>query len=180
VLGAMVWVFQQGHLSGLLGFTPTPLSITMPLLMFCLTFGLSMDYEVMLLGRITELHRAGADTETAVATGLARTGRIMTTGAALLAITFFAFVSSKVSFIQLLGLGSGLAIVLDATLVRGVLVPALMRLMGSANWWAPRPLAALHARFGLSEAGAPEASIAPAPAPAHPTHDHPREPAYAD
>jgi len=151
VLGAMVWVFQDGHLSGALGFTPQPLSITMPLLMFCVAFGLSMDYEVFLLGRIKEQHDAGADNATAVAAGLERTGRIVTTAAALLAITFFAFVSSKVSFIQLFGLGSGLAVVLDATLVRGVLVPALMRLLGRANWWAPRPLRALHRRFGLSE-----------------------------
>jgi RND superfamily putative drug exporter len=132
----------------------------MPLLMFCLAFGLSMDYEVMLLGRIKEQHDAGADTAAAVATGLERTGRIMTTAAALLAVTFFAFVSSKVSFIQMLGLGSGLALVLDATLVRGILVPALMRLMGRANWWAPRPLTALHRRIGLSE-GAPEGSRRP-------------------
>jgi len=151
VVGAMVWVFQDGHLSGLLGFTPAPLSITMPLLMFCVAFGLSMDYEVFLLGRIKEQHDAGADTATAVASGLERTGRIVTTAAALLAITFFAFVSSKVSFIQMFGLGTGLAIVLDATLVRGVLVPALMRIMGSANWWAPHPLKRLHARIGLSE-----------------------------
>jgi len=153
VIGAMVWVFQEGHLSGVLGFTPGPLSITIPLLMFCVAFGLSMDYEVFLLGRIKEQHDAGADTATAVASGLERTGRIVTTAAALLAITFFAFATSRVNFIQLFGLGTGLAVVLDATLVRGVLVPALMRIMGRANWWAPRPLKALHARFGLSEGG---------------------------
>ncbi|HEX2808302.1 MAG TPA: MMPL family transporter, partial [Kineosporiaceae bacterium] len=159
VVGAMVWVFQDGHLSGVLGFTPMPMSITMPLLMFCVAFGLSMDYEVFLLGRIKELHDAGADTATAVSGGLERTGRIVTTAAALLAITFFAFVSSRVSFIQLFGLGSGLAIVLDATLVRGVLVPALMRIMGAANWWAPHPLRRLHSRIGLSE---PTGTAAPA------------------
>jgi RND superfamily putative drug exporter len=153
VIGAMVWVFQDGNLSGLLGFTPGPLSITMPLLMFCVTFGLSMDYEVFLIGRIKELHDEGADTAAAVAGGLERTGRIVTTAAALLAITLFAFVSSRVSFIQLFGLGSGLAVVLDATLVRGVLVPALMRVMGSANWWAPAPLRRLHRRIGLAESG---------------------------
>jgi RND superfamily putative drug exporter len=164
VVGAMVWVFQDGHLSGVLGFTPMPLSITMPLLMFCVAFGLSMDYEVFLLARIKELHDAGADTATAVSGGLERTGRIVTTAAALLAITFFAFVSSKVSFIQMFGLGSGLAIVLDATLVRGVLVPALMRLMGAANWWAPHPLKRLHNRIGFSEpSGLPAPGAAPAP-----------------
>jgi RND superfamily putative drug exporter len=159
VLGAMVWVFQEGHLADLLGFTPTPLTLTMPLLMFCVAFGLSMDYEVFLLGRIKEQHDAGADTTTAVAVGLERTGRIVTTAAALLAITFFAFVSSRVSFIQMFGLGSGLAVVLDATLVRGVLVPALMRVMGSANWWAPAPLRRLHLRFGLSEADGPDLPV---------------------
>ncbi len=162
VLGTMVWIFQDGHLAGLLGFTPMPLNITMPLLMFCVAFGLSMDYEVFLLGRIKEYHDAGADTATAVAAGLERTGRIVTTAAALLAITMFAFVSSRVSFIQMFGLGTGLAIVLDATLVRGVLVPALMRLMGRYNWWAPAPLRRLHARIGLTETAAPP----PAPAPA--------------
>ena len=159
VLGAMVWIFQQGHLSGLLDFTATPLTITMPLLMFCVAFGLSMDYEVFLLGRITEEHRAGADTVTAVSTGLERIGRLVSVAAALLAITFFAFASSKVSFIQMFGLGSGLAIVLDATLVRGVLVPALMRIMGPVNWWAPAPLARLHRRIGLRE----EIEVRPAP-----------------
>jgi RND superfamily putative drug exporter len=167
VLGAMVWIFQQGHLSGLLGFTPTPLTITMPLLMFCVAFGLSMDYEVFLLGRITEEHNAGADTATAVSVGLERIGRLVSTAAALLAITFFAFASSKVSFIQMFGLGSGLAIVLDATLVRGVLVPALMRIMGPLNWWAPRPLARLHARIGLREDTASRpATVRPIPVPA--------------
>jgi RND superfamily putative drug exporter len=151
VVGAMVWIFQEGHLSGLLGFTPLPLTITMPLLMFCVAFGLSMDYEVFLLGRIKEQHDAGADTVTAVAVGLERTGRIVTTAAALLAVTLFAFVSSRVSFIQMFGLGTGLAVVLDATLVRGVLVPSLMRVMGSVNWWAPGPLRRLHARIGVAE-----------------------------
>jgi RND superfamily putative drug exporter len=133
--------------------------------MFCLAFGLSMDYEVMLLGRIKEQHDAGADNATAVATGLERTGGIMTTAAALLAITFFSFVSSEVSFLQMLGLGSGLAIVLDATLVRGVLVPALMRVMGEVNWWAPAPLRALHARIGLSEGPSGDAAPLPSPRP---------------
>jgi RND superfamily putative drug exporter len=151
VIGTLTWVFQDGHLSGLLGFTPMPLSLAMVLLMFCVSFGLSMDYEVFLLGRIKERHDAGADTVTAVSDGLARTGRIVSTAAALLAITFFAFLVSDVSFLQMFGLGAGLAVVLDATLVRGVLVPALMRLMGAANWWAPGPLRRLHDRFGLSE-----------------------------
>jgi len=154
VLGSMVWVFQDGHGSGLLDFTPLPLTLTMPILMFCVAFGLSMDYEVFLLARIRELHEAGATTAEAVGGGLARTGRIVTAAAVLLAVTMFAFTTSKVNFIQMFGLGTGLAIVIDATLVRGVLVPALMRLLGAANWWAPKPLRIVYRRFGLREAEA--------------------------
>jgi len=164
VYGAMVFVFQEGHLSGLLGFTPTgTIAITMPILMFCIAFGLSMDYEVFLLSRIKEEHDRTGDTTGAVALGLARTGRIVSSAAALVAIVFVAFGTafgtSKVALIQLLGLGTALAVLLDATLVRGLLVPAFMRLAGRANWWAPRPLRRLHARVGLREAP-------PAPAPA--------------
>ncbi|WP_165036383.1 MMPL family transporter, partial [Candidatus Protofrankia californiensis] len=149
VLGAAVWIFQDGHLSGALGFLPGPLDTSMPVLLFCIAFGLSMDYEVFLLSRIKEEHDRGVPNTEAVATGLARTGRIVTTAAALLAVTFVAFGTSSVTFIQMFGIGTALAIVLDATLIRGVLVPAFMRLAGNANWWAPRPLRALHARIGL-------------------------------
>jgi RND superfamily putative drug exporter len=152
VFGVLVWIFQEGHLSGLLGFTPTPTTMTMLPLLFCITFGLSMDYEVFLLSRIKELHDAGHDDHEAVVGGLARTGRIITTAAALLAITFFATGLSKVSFIQMFGIGCGLAILIDATLVRGVLVPAFMRLAGTANWYAPGFLRRLHRRIGLAEA----------------------------
>ncbi len=155
VFGAMVWIFQDGHLKDLLGFTPAPISTTMPLLLFCIAFGLSMDYEVFLLSRIKELHDAGATNTEAVTGGLARTGRIVTTAAALLAVTFFAIGFSKVSFIQMFGIGTGIAIVVDATLIRGVLVPAFMRLAGDANWWAPRRLRRLHRRIGATEAPAP-------------------------
>jgi RND superfamily putative drug exporter len=155
VFGAMVWIFQYGHLSGLLGFTPVPTSTTMPLLLFCIAFGLSMDYEVFMLSRIKELHDAGVPNTAAVAGGLARTGRIVTTAAALMAVTFFAFGTSKVSFIQMFGIGTALAILVDATLIRGVLVPSFMRLAGDANWWSPAPLRRLHDRFGLSEVPAP-------------------------
>jgi RND superfamily putative drug exporter len=165
VFGAMVWIFQYGHLSGLLAFTPLPTSTTMPLLLFCIAFGLSMDYEVFMLSRIKELHDAGESNTEAVAGGLARTGRIVTTAAALLAVTFFAFATSKVSFIQMFGIGTGLAILVDATLIRGVLVPAFMRLAGDANWWSPRALRRLHDRIGLSEGAAtaprPEAESVP-------------------
>ena len=156
VYGAMVWLFQEGHLAGFLGFTPTgTIDTSMPVLLFCIAFGLSMDYEVFLLSRIKEEHDRTGDTVAAVATGLERTGRIVTTAAALLAIVFLAFATSKVSFIQLFGIGTALAIVVDATLIRALLVPAFMRLAGRANWWAPRPLRRLHDRIGLSEARVP-------------------------
>jgi RND superfamily putative drug exporter len=155
--GAMVWVFQEGHLSGLLGFTSTGyLVANMVILMFCLAFGMSMDYEVFLLSRIREEWVNSDHTEAAnrraVSLGLARTGRIVTAAAALMAIVFAAMVGSKVAFMQLFGLGLTLAVLADATLVRGILVPAFMRLMGRWNWWAPKPLVRLHERFGLSEA----------------------------
>jgi RND superfamily putative drug exporter len=128
----------------------------MVILMFCLAFGMSMDYEVFLLSRIREeWTRSGHthdDNTRSVALGLARTGRIVTAAAALMAIVFAAMVSSTVEFMQLFGLGLTIAVLTDATLVRGVLVPSFMRLMGRANWWAPRPLVRLHDRFGLSEA----------------------------
>lgn len=151
-LGLMVFVFQDGHFSGLLGFTPAPLDVSMLLLLFCITFGLSMDYEVFVISRIKELHDRGATTEQAVVEGLARTGRLVTTAAALISISFLAFVTSDVRFIQFFGLGAGLAILIDATLVRGVLVPVAMRLLGPAAWFAPKPLRVVHARFGLAEA----------------------------
>ncbi|MFI2475342.1 MMPL family transporter [Nocardia xishanensis] len=151
-LGLMVFVFQDGHLSGLLGFTPAPLDVSMLLLLFCITFGLSMDYEVFVISRIKEMHDKGASTHDAVVEGLARTGRLVTTAAALISISFLAFVTSDVRFIQFFGLGAGLAILIDATLVRGVLVPVAMRLLGRAAWFAPRPLRLVHARIGLAEA----------------------------
>ncbi len=152
--GAMVWIFQYGNGSDFLGFTATgTLDVSMPILMFCIAFGLSMDYEVFLLSRIKEEYdRTGNNTE-AVALGLERTGRIVTAAAALLAITFVAFATSGVSFIKMFGLGLALAVVMDATIIRGLLVPAVMRLAGDANWWAPAPLRRLHQRIGLSESG---------------------------
>ncbi|MDQ2624134.1 MAG: MMPL family transporter, partial [Actinomycetota bacterium] len=151
--GAMVWVFQEGHLSGLLGFTSTgTLELGVPVLMFCVAFGLSMDYEVFLLSRIKEVYAATGDNTLAVARGLQRTGAIITAAAGLLAVVFIAFAFSGVTTIKLLGLGIALAVVMDATLVRGLLVPAVMRLAGEWNWWAPAPLRRLHERFGLHEA----------------------------
>ncbi len=151
-LGLMVFIFQDGHLSGLLGFTPAPLDVSMLLLLFCITFGLSMDYEVFVISRIKELHDQGVPSVRAVTEGLGRTGRLVTTAAALISISFLAFVTSDVRFIQFFGLGAGLAILIDATLVRGVLVPVAMRLLGGAAWFAPRPLRLVHARLGLAEA----------------------------
>ncbi|MCX5192833.1 MMPL family transporter [Streptomyces sp. NBC_00249] len=140
VLGAMVWIFQTGHLSGLLGFTPGPLSTTMPVLLFCIVFGLSVDYEVFVLARIKEAHDAGEDDATSIVTGISRTGGMVTTAGALLAFTLLSFGTSQVSLLQFFGIGAGLGVLLDATLVRGVLVPALMRLAGGLNWWAPKAL----------------------------------------
>jgi RND superfamily putative drug exporter len=155
VLGVSVWIFQDGHLAGLFDFAPGPLDTAMPVLLFCIAFGLSMDYEMFLLSRVKEAHDAGASNTEAVATGLARTGRLVTTVAALLAVTFIAFATGSVRFMQMFGLGTALAILLDASLVRGILVPSFMRLAGGANWWAPRPLRALHARIGLAESSSP-------------------------
>jgi RND superfamily putative drug exporter len=142
--GAMVWVFQDGHLSGLLGGVGATgyLNASMPVLMFCIAFGLSMDYEVFLLSRIKEEwdssdHTVAANTA-AVATGVERTGRIITAAAALISIVFIAIGTSQISFIKMFGVGMALAVLMDATLVRGILVPSFMRLAGKANWWAPR------------------------------------------
>ena len=158
--GVAVWVFQQGHLSGLLGFTPSGyLDVSTLLLMFCLAFGLSMDYQVFLLSRIREEFDLCGDTTAAVAMGLERTGRIVTTAAALLAIVFIALGTSSVGLLKLLGGGIAVALILDATLIRALLLPALMRLLGSFNWWAPAPLRRLHARIGFSESAGPSPSV---------------------
>jgi RND superfamily putative drug exporter len=123
----------------------------MPPLLIVIAFAVSMDYEVFLISRIKELHDQGATNTEAVTGGLARTGRIVSTAAGLLSVTFFAFGLSKISFIQFFGIGSGVAILVDATIVRGVLVPAVMRLVGEHIWWAPRPLRRFHHRFGMQE-----------------------------
>jgi putative drug exporter of the RND superfamily len=150
--GAMVWIFQDGHLSGVLDFTATgSLNAAMPILMFCVAFGLSMDYEVMLLSRIKEEHDNGSDSVRSVAVGLERTGRILTAAAVLIAVVMIAFATSRVSFIKLFGVGLTLAVLADAFLIRGTLVPAFMRLAGDWNWWAPGPLRRFHDRWGVSE-----------------------------
>jgi putative drug exporter of the RND superfamily len=151
--GAMVWIFQDGNLSGLLDFTATgTLDTSMPILMFCIAFGLSMDYEVFLLSRIKEEYDRSGDNTASVAMGLERTGRIVTAAAALLSVVFIAFATSGITFIKMFGVGMALAVIMDATLIRAALVPAFMRLAGNANWWAPGPLRRLHDRIGLREA----------------------------
>lgn len=154
--GLVVWVFQEGNGADLLGFTATGLTDTaMPILMFCVAFGLSMDYEVFLLSRIKEEHDRHGDNDLAVVSGLEKTGRLITAAALLLSITFFAFATSGVTFIKLFGLGLAVAVLVDAFVVRSLLVPALMKLAGEWNWWAPGPLRRVHERFGISEAETP-------------------------
>jgi uncharacterized membrane protein YdfJ with MMPL/SSD domain len=147
--GLMVLVFQDGHLEGLLGFrSQGAIESSQPVLLFAVAFGLSTDYGVFLLGRIKELHDRGASNEEAVALGLQRTGRIVTFAAALMVIAIGCFVTSRIVFIKQLGFGTAVAVLIDATIVRALLVPALMRLLGDWNWWAPRPLARLHVPSG--------------------------------
>jgi uncharacterized membrane protein YdfJ with MMPL/SSD domain len=156
--GALAWVFQDGHL-GALGTTPSgTLEVNMPLLMFCVAFGLSMDYEVFLVSRIREYwlqsDRTRAGNDESVALGVARTGRVITAAAVVMSISFAGLIAAQVSFMRMFGVGLTLAVLVDATLVRTVLVPAFMHIVGRWNWWAPRPLMWLHERFGLSESGA--------------------------
>jgi len=153
--GVVVWIFQQGHLSGLLQFTPTGfIDPTMPILMLAIIFGLSTDYEVFLLSRVRERYDQTGDNADAVATGLQRTGGVITSAALLLVIVIGAFSASGITFIKLLGVGMIVALVIDASIVRVLLVPATMRLLGRANWWAPGPLRRLYARYGIRESDA--------------------------
>ncbi|GAA1307538.1 MMPL family transporter [Saccharothrix xinjiangensis] len=161
--GALVWIFQDGHLSGLLGFTPTGMiEPSMPILVFAIIFGLSMDYEVFLLSRVREHYEVTGDNEEAVARGLSSTGGLITNAALLFVIVVAAFSLSGITFIKLIGVGMFIAVVVDATIVRALVVPAAMKLAGRANWWAPKPLRALHARFGIREGEVPAASTATA------------------
>ncbi|MFI8182908.1 MMPL family transporter [Actinacidiphila glaucinigra] len=156
MFGAVVWVFQDGHLSGLLDFTATgSIETTLPVLMFCVAFGLSMDYGVFLLSRIKEEHDRTGDHRAAVVFGVRRTGGLITAAAVILAVVMVAIGTSRIANTKMLGLGIALAVLMDAMVVRTLLVPAVMRLTGRATWWAPRPLKALHDRFGLSEGGDP-------------------------
>ncbi|SOD86445.1 MMPL family transporter [Streptomyces sp. Ag109_G2-15] len=152
MFGAVVWVFQDGHLSGALGFTSTgSIETTLPVLMFCVAFGLSMDYGVFLLSRIKEEYDRTGDHNEAVRHGLQRTGGLITAAAVILAVVMVAIGTSRVTNTKMLGLGIALAVLMDAMVVRSLLVPAIMRLTGRATWWAPAPLRRFHQRFGLSE-----------------------------
>lgn len=151
-LGLLVWIFQDGNAKWLVGdFTVTGALDTSTLVLVAIVaFGLSMDYELFLLSRIKEEHDAGADTITSVTVGLQKSGRIITAAAVLIAIVFACFITSGVTSIKMLGFGIAFAIILDATVVRGLLVPALMRIAGDWNWWAPAPLRRLHKKIGLA------------------------------
>ena len=153
--GAMVWIFQDGHL-GAFGTAATgTLVVNIPVLLFCIAFGLSMDYEVFLVSRIREYwlasSRGPADNDQSVALGLAHTARVITAAALIMSISFAALIAAHVSFMRMFGVGLTLAVLADATLVRMLLVPAFMHVMGRLNWWAPKPLSRLHERFGISE-----------------------------
>jgi RND superfamily putative drug exporter len=150
--GALVWIFQDGHLQNLLGFQSTgSIDAIQPILIFAIAFGLSMDYEVFLLSRIKERYDETGDNRAAVSSGIQRTGRLITSLALLMAVVFGAFGTSKIISIQEIGIGLAIAVIIDATLVRMLLVPATMRLLGKWNWWAPAPLRAIWRWVGLSE-----------------------------
>jgi RND superfamily putative drug exporter len=154
--GALVWIFQEGHLAGFLGFDSVgALDLWMPVLILIFAFGLSMDYEVFLLSRIKEVHDETGDSDLAVAVGLQRSGRIITSAAFLIVIVFAGFAAGEVLAIKQLGVGLAIAVLVDATIVRTLLVPATMKLLGERNWWAPAPLRRFYQRFGLHEAPAP-------------------------
>ena len=151
-VGVIAWVFQEGHLQGLLGFDSVgAVESTIPLLVLAFGFGLSMDYEVFLISRIVELHERGYSNDDSVVVGLQRSGRIITSAAVLVVIVFSGFAAGKLLVIKEIGIGLAVAVLLDATLVRMLLVPASMTLLGDWNWWAPRALRRWHARFGITE-----------------------------
>ncbi|MEX5633432.1 MMPL family transporter [Parafrankia sp. FMc2] len=182
--GVLVWVFQDGNLSGLLGFTAVgSVPAAMPVLVFCVAFGVSMDYTVFLLARIREDYDRTGDPAAAIVSGMRHTGRIVTFAALLLATVFAGFITSSVTSIKLLGTGLALAVLLDACVLRALLAPALLRITGHASWWAPAPVRRLGTRFGLSEQGMPpvhdarpQAPVAAATVAAQPPTVHPPAP----
>ena len=172
--GALVFIFQQGHFSNILGFTPQSLDPSIPVILFSIVFGLSMDYEVLLVSRIHEEYVRTGNNTFAVANGLERTGRLITGAAAIMFAVFMSFGLAEVVIIKAIGIGLAIAVAIDATIVRSLVVPAVMRLLGDVNWWAPRPLRWLHARIGLSDLGV-EHETAPAPPVAQPIEEPARE-----
>jgi len=160
--GALVFIFQQGHLSDLLGFTPQSIDPSIPVILFSIVFGMSMDYEVLLISRIQEEYRRTGDNQSGVALGLEKSGRLITGAAAIMCAVFIAFGLAQVVIIKSIGIGLAVAILIDATVVRILIVPSVMRILGRANWWAPRPLALLHARIGAGDMR-PVAQQAPSP-----------------
>jgi len=151
--GALVFIFQQGHFSNVLGFTPQSLDPSVPVILFSIVFGLSMDYEVLLVSRMHEEYVRLGDNTAAVASGLERTGRLITGAAAIMFTVFMAFGLAEVVIIKAIGIGLAIAVAIDATIVRSLLVPAVMRLLGDANWWAPRPLRWMYDRIGIGDLG---------------------------
>jgi RND superfamily putative drug exporter len=149
--GAMVWIFQEGHFSQLLGFTAQSIEPSIPVILFSIVFGMSMDYEVLLISRIQEEYRRTGDNQAAVAMGLEKSGRLITGAAAIMVAVFLAFALANVVIIKAIGVGLAIAIAVDATIVRILIVPSIMRILGRANWWAPKPLASLHRRIGAGE-----------------------------
>jgi uncharacterized membrane protein YdfJ with MMPL/SSD domain len=164
--GAVIWIFQDGNLSDVLGFTPSGfIEPNIPILLLVILFGLSTDYEVFLLSRIKEAWEETKDHRRAIEAGVQRTGGIITSAALLLIVVVAGFAAGQITFAKMIGVGMATAIVVDATLVRMLLVPAVMRLMGRASWWLPGQLHTFHTRFGLREAGSVlQASHLPRPA----------------
>lgn len=147
--GALVWLFQDGHLSAQLGFTPQSIDPSVPVILFALVFGMSMDYEVLLVSRIQEEYLRTGDNSHAIAEGLERSGRLITGAAAIMIAVFLAFGLAEVVLIKSIGIGLAIAVAIDATLVRAAIVPAVMRIVGDHIWWAPRSLRRFQRRVGL-------------------------------
>ena len=163
--GALVWIFQQGHFASQLGFTPQSLDPSIPVILFSIVFGLSMDYEVLLVSRIHEEYLRTGDNTVAVASGLERTGRLITGAAAIMFTVFIAFGLAEVVIIKAIGIGLAIAVAIDASIVRSLVVPAVMRLLGDFNWWAPAPLRRIYEGLGLSDLGveAPSPKVTKSP-----------------
>ncbi|MGW6752718.1 MMPL family transporter [Streptomyces sp. NPDC055006] len=164
--GAIKWIFQDGHLSGLLGFEPIgAVDANFPVLVVAIAFGLAMDYEVFLLSRVREEWEVSGDPVESVALGVQRTAKIITSAALLLVVVVGGFMASSILFMKMIGVGLVIAVLVDATIVRGLLVPATMALLGKWAWWAPAPLARWWSKYGFRESSAPPPAPAPAPAP---------------